>query len=145
MTQTIVKTPQQIEIEKLQAFIAKTEAEQKKDFEEIVAKYGPNGSKAQRDIVMEKGLQYDEVAKKRFVYIRCSVCQVEEKTYTSDLWQKDTCKLHSKERANQRRKGKTQLKGTKMDADAARARLLELMSKGTDGDESEAGDEEAQG
>jgi len=123
------KTPAQVEIEKLQAFIAKTEAEQKKAFEEIVAKYGPNGSKAQRNIVMEEGLQYDEVAKKRFVYILCSVCEEKTKVYTSDLFQKDTCKLHSKERANQRRKGKTQLKGVKMDADAAKARLAELLNK----------------
>ena len=143
MTQAIVKSPKQLEIEKLQAFIAKQESEQKKAFEDIVARYGPNGSKAQRDIVMEKGLQYDEAAQKRFVYIRCSVCGVEEKTYTSDLWQKDTCKEHSKERQNQRRKGKAQLKGTKLDASAARARLAELMAKGTE--ESDEGDEEAQG
>jgi len=127
MTQTIVKTAEQLEIEKLQLLIAKQEAEQKKAWEEIVAKYGPNGSKAQRDLVMEKGLSYDEVAKKRFVYIRCSVCQEETKVYTSDLFQKDTCAAHAKERANQRRKA--QLKGTKLDVDAAKARLAILMAK----------------
>jgi len=141
MTQTIVKTAEQLEIEKLQLLIAKQEAEQKKAWEEIMAKYGPNGSKAQRDIIVEEGLQYDEVAKKRFVYIRCSVCQEKTKVYTSDLFQKDTCADHAKERANQRRKGKAQLKGTKLDVDAAKARLAILMAKASGNVESDEAEE----
>lgn len=127
------------EIKRLEAEVASKEADRgeirKKKMQEIMDKYGP-GTKFNRDIVPDS-LDFDEDHNKWFVVQKCSVCQKEEKTYTSDLFQKDKCEEHAKEARAARRKGKvSEVKKTAAELNDAKAKLAALKAKmGLDSEE----------
>lgn len=119
------KTPQELaEIKQLERIVKKHE-----DLKaEIMAKYGPNGSKAQNDIQIDT-LTYDEAVRKNKVQVKCSQTQELFWSYTSDLFQ--TRGLHPKVREAARKAAKKEKKAAvKQTADAARARLAELQANG---------------
>lgn len=120
------------EIARLEADVAtKTkdrEETRKKKEAEIMAKYGP-GSKFNRQILVGS-LDFDEDHNKWFVIQKCSVCDTNVKTFTSDLFQKDKCEEHAKEARSARRKGKvSEAKKTAADLDEAKAKLAAMKAK----------------
>jgi len=119
------KTPQELaEIKSLERIIKRHE-----DLKaEIMAKYGPNGSKAQNDIQIDT-LMYDETVRKNKVQVKCSETGELFWSYTSDLFQ--TRGLSPKVREAARKAAKKDKKAVmKQNVEEARARLAELQANG---------------